>query len=111
MSQHDKLGEFMDITNGIEPARLREMCDAERDGRCYVAPCKVGDIVFVLDAAGITEMRVGNVYPYGATTKGILCNLYLVTEYTYSCKAFYDIGKTVFLTREAAEAAKEGEQG
>jgi hypothetical protein len=26
----------MDIANGIEPDRLREMCDAERDGRIKI---------------------------------------------------------------------------
>jgi hypothetical protein len=41
MSRHDKLGELADITNGIEPDRLREMCDAERERRCVVLPaCK-----------------------------------------------------------------------
>lgn len=32
--------------DGIDLDRLRELADAERDGRVVVLPCKVGDIVF-----------------------------------------------------------------
>ncbi len=45
MSQHDTLGEFMDITKGISLDRLQEICDAERDNRCVVLPCKVSCLV------------------------------------------------------------------
>lgn len=29
---------------GVEPSRLRELAVADKDGRCVVLPCKVGDI-------------------------------------------------------------------
>ena len=41
----DNLEQFREITSGISLDRLREICDAERDGRCVVLPCKVGDTV------------------------------------------------------------------
>lgn len=34
-----------EFTHGIGLDRLREICAAERDGRCVVIPCKVGDTV------------------------------------------------------------------
>ena len=30
--------------------RLQEICNAERDGRCVILPCKVGDTVYWADA-------------------------------------------------------------
>lgn len=31
---------------GVEPSRLRELAEADKDGRCVVQPCKVGDTVW-----------------------------------------------------------------
>ena len=31
---------------GVEPSRLRELAVADKDGRCVVLPCKVGDVVY-----------------------------------------------------------------
>ena len=31
---------------GVEPSRLRELAEADKDGRCIVLPCKVGDTVY-----------------------------------------------------------------
>lgn len=28
---------------GVEPSRLRELAEADKDGRCVVLPCKVGE--------------------------------------------------------------------
>ena len=50
--------------------------DAEEQGRLVVLPCKVGDTVYI---------------PY-------------VEERGFSIRDYLDIGKTVFLTREEAEA-------
>ena len=33
---------------GVEPSRLRELAVADKDGRCVVPPCKVGDMVWVI---------------------------------------------------------------
>ena len=30
--------------------RLEEICEAEREGRCVVLPCKVGDTVYIISA-------------------------------------------------------------
>lgn len=78
--------------------RLRELVEADRDGRCVVLPCKVGDSVYLTNWFGKTKhaiYRVIDPYFYTDDARG------------FSLKEF---GKTVFLTREAAERALKGEQ-
>ena len=38
----------LDGAKGKIPNRLRELVEADKDGRCVVLPCKVGDIVYKL---------------------------------------------------------------
>jgi hypothetical protein len=88
-------------------ARLRELAEADRAGRLVVLPCKVGQRVFTLldtdkhiSECEVKQIGLGNeigfvgIEPIGARGR----------EYGVSIKGF---GKTVFLTREAAEAALE----
>ena len=88
-------------------ARLRELAEADKDGRVVVLPCKVGQRVFALldtdkhiSECEVKQIGLGNeigfvgIEPIGARGR----------EYGVSIKGF---GKTVFLTREAAEAALE----
>lgn len=70
----DVLGDTYDLD------RLRELVEADKDGRCVVLPCKVGTPVYWVVDGGVFE-----------------CYLNLA--------AVEEVGKTVFLTREAAEAA------
>ena len=51
----DILGEDYDID------RLRELVEADRDGRCVVLPCKVGDTVFQVDEGEIYKMEVRSI--------------------------------------------------
>lgn len=92
------------ITDGISPDRLQEICSAEREGRCVVLPCKVGDTVYLSDFKynKIIERTVAHIeidavqivhVHFGA---GDLC---LKPD---------DFGKIVFLTREEAENAAKG---
>ena len=53
-------------------------------------------------------MKITNICTFGSLYEGrvsepFVWNLYLNDEYNYAYKTFYDIGKTVFLTREEAE--------
>ena len=92
---------------GIDINRLRKLAEADRDGRVVVMPCKVGQRVFALldtdkhiSECEVKQIGLGNeigfvgIEPIGARGR----------EYRVSIKGF---GKTVFLTREAAEAALE----
>ena len=78
-----------------------------------VPPCKVGDIVYLIDNANFLDVEPSvcsvvedEIYEmgYGRTQSGELKWLFLVVETGLD---FYDsdIGKTVFLTREDAEKA------
>lgn len=96
---------FRYVAQGIKPDRLEEVCQAEQDERCVVLPCKVGDTLF--DIFEFIENRESpEIYEYKADTiefgidkKGeffVIDSMYFRPE---------DFGKTVFLTREEAEAA------
>ena len=83
--------------------RMRELIKADKDGRVEVLPCKVGDTVYWVHGAVITECKV---YRVQKNRKG----LYICLKSNVSHGAFradLSIGKTVFLTREEAEAALE----
>ena len=96
---------------GVEPSRLRELAEADKDGRCVVLPCKVGQRVFALldtdkniSECEVKQIGMGNeigfigLEPIGARGR----------EYGVALNGF---GKTVFLTREEAEKALEEKDG
>lgn len=94
--------------------KLDEYEDLEEQGKLLTLPCAVGDTVYHIctfkgGETEIIEMRVGCVEPCGAIRnhKGVceVWNVYAETDYTKEYFKFFDFGKTVFLTREAAEAA------
>lgn len=81
--------------------RLRELVEADRGGRCVVLPCKVGDVVYVPDRNNMKvlkkEVRQVSFNHHGKWVVFVGCIVVDIGE----------IGKTVFLTREEAEAALE----
>lgn len=92
---------------GVEPSRLRELAEADKDGRCVVLPCKVGQRVFALldtdkniSECEVKQIGMGNeigfigLEPIGARGR----------EYGVALNGF---GKTVFLSRKEAEKAME----
>ena len=110
---HSLWGEWnamMSVLNSIGGYdRLRELAEADKDGRVVVLPCKVGDVVY-----GFHGRRT--ILPMVA--KWIETNTdgwAVAAQYVPMAPKFYqfsDFGKTVFLTREEAEAAlKEVQNG
>lgn len=109
---HSMSGEWrtmMSVLNSIGGGydRLRELAEADKDGRLVVLPCKVGQRVFALldtdkhiSECEVKQIGMGNkigfigLEPIGARGR----------EYGISLNGF---GKTVFLTREEAEKALE----
>ena len=81
-------------------ARLRELAEADKDGRVVVLPCKVGDTVYFALLGRIIEKQVFSIVSFSNSTR-IYCGG--TSEYFRP----EDIGKTFFLTREEAEAALE----
>lgn len=94
--------------------RLRELVEADRDGRCVVLPFKVGDIVYTnMSIQGDKYKMADRPYPVKVVFVGMGDGKsYFHVEYDNGrCFPFdFDqIGKAVFLTREAAESALKGE--
>ena len=90
---------------GVEPSRLREIAEADKDGRCVVLPCKVGDTVWRIVRDGephITRDEVRDMYFADDMTP---CVELVGGRVTFTEK----FGKTVFLSREEAEKAMKGE--
>ena len=95
--------------------RAQELAQAEKDGRLVVLPCKEGSIVYAItspvnvyelesvEAVDIFECTVESVtfYSNGNTQ----FRLYYHGVFVASFVTVHDFGKTVFLTREEAEAA------
>ena len=84
---------------GVEPSRLRELAEADKDGRCVVLQCKVGDTVWRIVRDGephITRDEVRDMYFADDMTP---CVELVGGRVTFTEK----FGKTVFLSREEAE--------
>ena len=88
-------------------ARLRELAEADKDGRLAVLPCKVGDVVYGFHGEKTILPMVA---------KWIETNTdgwHIAVQYAPMAPRFYrfsDFGKTVFLTSEEAEKALEGKR-
>ena len=78
--------------------RLRELAEADKDGRVVVPPCKVGDTVYFALFGRIIEKQVFSIVSFSKSTR-IYCGG--TSEYFRP----EDIGKTFFLTSEEAEKA------
>lgn len=99
------------LGGGYDLDRLRELVEADRDGRCIVLPCKVGDTIYKLFCGDIVELEVERIVCWSSGYWKMNAH----TEYSRADWKgfeidFSDFGKTVFLTREAAEAALKGDQ-
>lgn len=83
------------------PNRLRELAEADKDGRLVVLPCKVGDVLYAAESAPVIPLHVMEVAIY----------LALEGEDGGDYERISNIGKTVFLTREEAERALQEMEG
>lgn len=88
-------------------SRIKELVEADREGRCVVMPCKIGETIYHIHGKTILPMQAKWVE---TNEKGwCVCGNYPpMATFAFS---FDDFGKTVFLTREAAEKALEGRDG
>ena len=90
MTMREEVAERFRITKDVPVERLKELVEADRDGRCVVLPCKIGSLVY-------SHARKLDGQDYMKET-----------EFWWS--DIPELGKTVFLNPEAAEAALKGEQ-
>ena len=96
----DILGDDYDLD------RLRELAQADREGRCLVVPVKLGQPVYCLqdyfnDATMKSEKRVKCRLVDFIPVASKMFKMFETNGLIYQ---FSEIGKTVFLTREEAEA-------
>lgn len=92
---------------------LKKYEDLEEQSRFIKLPCKVGDIVFYISGKIILEYKVVG-FSVDGTGAWLIYGEHHVDENdkTYSYNFEVDkIGKTVFLTREKAEAKLKGLRG
>jgi hypothetical protein len=92
------------VKNWLLDDRLRELDEADKDGRLVVPPCKVGDTLFRVFAGEILEHKVRNMR-YLAIQGRWDIDTTPFCSYVES-----SIGKTIFLTREEAKKALEGKR-
>lgn len=123
----DILGDDYDL------GHLRELVEADRDGRCKVFKSKIGDTVYVVGESKIVEATILEMYilhdkkgveylvnfkcdenckrcPFYAWEKDWEGEWGCDCEYGDGAVAQKDFGETVFLTREAAERALKGKR-
>lgn len=94
----------LETLNNTPISRLVELAEADKDGRCVVLPCKVGDTVYFALLGIIVEKQVFSIVSFLNSTR-IYCGG--TSEYFRP----EDIGKTFFLTREEAERALQEMEG
>lgn len=100
---------------GLPIDRLREMAEADKDGRLVVLPCKVGDRLY--EVTGRKTISVYEVRAIRVELFGLFIEWDIVEGFVWQSLSGInagEIGKTVFLTREEAEKALEAmkdEQG
>ena len=101
-----------DLESLCSYTRLRELAEADKDGRVVVPPCKVGDKLY--EVTGRKTISVYKVKAIRVELFGLFIEWDIVDGFVWQSLAGInagEIGKTVFLTREEAEKAlKEVEQ-
>lgn len=87
---------------GLTPEETDKLAKAQEDGRLVELPCKAGDTVYNICTGSIEEMKVRE-----AEIEGELRCVYLSEGFSGYKESydFCDFGKTVFHSREEAEAA------
>lgn len=103
-----KLMRLADLESFCNYTRLRELVKADRDGRLVVLPCKVGDRLY--EVTGRKTISVYIVRAIRVELFGLFIEWDIVEGFVWQSLSGInagEIGKTVFLTREEAEAALE----
>ena len=101
------------ISDDYDLERLKELVEADREGRCVVLPCKIGSKLYrtSMRKMQVYEVSVSREYFHDSKNKTTLFAVQIFENgkkpTSYECFEEKDIGKTVFFTREEAEAALE----
>ena len=104
----------LDGAKGKITNRLRELAEADKDGRVVVLPCKVGDTVWIVGAvrklysAKVRTFFCGHTSAVRGDDNDGHIHMIRTTECDIQMQEF---GKTVFLSREEAEKALQEMEG
>lgn len=98
---HEAAEQLRHLCRDCDLGRLEELVKADKEGRTVVLPCKVGDTLYRVFAGEILEHKVGNMRYLAIQGR------WDIETYPFCSYVESSIGKTIFLTREAAEAALE----
>jgi hypothetical protein len=102
---HEAYNEILTRTYGPHKQKMDELLNAEAEGRLIVPPCKVGDTVFEitnLPGDDAIQMRfVAEIAWLSGHGTVLLSSRFVI--------GFDEFGKTVFRSREEAEAALGGD--
>lgn len=102
----DRLAAYEDIAElcgGFD--RLRELAEADKDGRVVVQPCKMGDKLYRVFAGEIFEHRVGRMKYFAIQGQ------WDIETYPFCPCVESSIGKTIFLSHKEAEKALQEMEG
>ena len=98
--------DVLSVPETISQEELDELIKAKADGRLVVLPCKAGDIVYtIIDSVDMPYVKQEKVIAIELWSKNGIMTLFVRTPF-----GLFDFGKTVFLTREAAEKAIGGKE-
>ena len=86
-------------------SRVKVLAEADKDGRLVVLPCKVGDGLWTFCSHPVEQ-----VYSFTVTDISTLNGKTMLNTSRCGVIDARDVGKTVFLTREEAEAALEAKK-
>ena len=101
----------LEMVRDISTARLRELAEADKDGRVVVLPVQpvltpvVSSMLYMIEDGEIYEDALCEV-TIGMSESGMTNAIYTTLSYQMTFEQA-DIGKTVFLAREEAEKALE----
>ena len=95
-----ELQDILDVIGDMPVDRLRELKQADDEGRCVVLPCDPGQVVWAANSFGVSSHQIRM--------------LVRDKDGDFACSMIKfpleDFGRKVFLTREEAEAALRREQ-
>ncbi len=105
---HEAAETLRQLCRGCDLDRLEKLAEADKDGRVVVPPCKVGDRLY--EVTGRKTISVYKVRAIRVELFGLFIEWDIVEGFVWQSLSGInagEIGKTVFLTREEAEAALE----
>lgn len=102
----------IDLPDGYDLEQVKELVEADKEGRCLVLPCNVGDVLYVLTTDSLTGIEETECTGIRIRSKN---NAVIKAPCTYddwgsAWREFTlrDFGKKVFLSKEEAEKVLEG---